>query len=84
MALVGSDGLVSNSVQAFSQSKCQPDRLRFAIIPIGNLWYTSIINVCVNGGGGGGGGTLVTSAYYAALGLIGLGWVHVGSNSRIY
>jgi hypothetical protein len=35
IALVGDDKLVSRALQALSQSRCPPEKLRFAIIPIG-------------------------------------------------
>ena len=37
IALVGDDSLVSCSLQALSQSRCPPEKLRFAIIPIGTV-----------------------------------------------
>ena len=41
VVLVGSDVLVSSSVQAFSQSSCQTQNIRFALIPIGECTPTS-------------------------------------------
>lgn len=35
VVLVGNDSLISNSVQALTQSRCSPEKLRFSLIPIG-------------------------------------------------
>ena len=46
VALVGGDSLVSSALQALAQSICSPEKLRFAIIPIGNCVVSVMVYCC--------------------------------------